>query len=179
MVRNLPLKKRRDAPGDYVDRAKHAELLFAYHTVYDPHAGRCVPYLPVRGQKQRAAAAAAAAAETVIVIDDDEEQETEKDSGAPVLSRPPKEEQGLEVLDLPVVEPGTDLAGILGCVRVLNWTMGGRWMPVCKARAGVSRGGMSDEASITSQHNTKGSTSTTRTRAGWRKDGCTLRPSGP
>lgn len=115
MVRNLPLKKRRDAPGDYVDRAKHAELLFAYHTVYDPHAGRCVPYLPVRAQEQQAAAAAA---EAVIVIDDDDE--TEKDSGAPVLSRPPRAEQGLEALDLPVVEPGTDLAGILGCVRVFE-----------------------------------------------------------
>ncbi len=180
MVRNLALKKRRDdAPRDYIERAKQAELLFAYHLCYDPHSGRCVPYLPLRyanaqgqqGKNGREGAApegegegeqvkggeaptgsvekeedeaAVAAAAGVIVIDDDDEEEEEKGQwqgkgarrqqrgpAVPVLSRPPREEWGLEALDLPLVEPGTDLAAVLGCVvRFLVWSFGGDdgWM---------------------------------------------------
>jgi hypothetical protein len=76
----------------------------------------------VEKEEEAAAAMRAEEADGIIVIDDDDEEEEEQERGkgqgprVPVLSRAPREEVGLEGLDLPIVEPGTDLAAILGCV---------------------------------------------------------------
>lgn len=77
--------------------------------------------------------AAAAVRAELIVIDDSSsdrslvapplgQQEEEGRAGGdgggrvPVFERPPREEVGLEALDLPVVGPGVDLEAVLGCV---------------------------------------------------------------
>lgn len=92
----------------------------------------------------------------------------------PVLERPPREELGLEALDLPVVGPELDLEAVLGCVD---------WMGACVGRGQVVYTIIISIDNKTSYSYVRchatGTRSTSSSCGAWPRRGCTRRRSSP